>query len=244
MYSVLACSSTQPTLQVLVSARAEQVAQDAELATRLAVATGAMAAELATFDMAWWLEMEDQELAVHPSVEEVLGLEGPGAVSVDQATGAVLLVWEQVDFTPDVFGRVEFDMLRPQTSAVVRLVQEAGQPPGVIVESRYTLDQAGDLSAVTGVLTLDLADRQQQVVLPLADEVRMVWGSEGGFWPMAGQLSWSETWESAERSLESLPVDQARPKDLVWPVVVWAEDWSNRVELDLSRDGSGSRSVD
>jgi hypothetical protein len=72
----------------------------------------------------------------------------------------------------------------------------------------------------------------------------MVWGSEGGFWPVAGQLAWSETWESAERSLESLPVDQARPKDLVWPVVVWAEDWSNRVELDLSREGSGSRSLE
>lgn len=244
IFSALACSPSQPTLQALVNARAEQVAKDAELGSRLAIATGALSAELAVYDIAFWLQMEDQELSVHPSIEEVLALDGPGLVSVDQATGAVRVSWEDVEFTPKAFGRVEIDMLRPQTTAVLRMEQEEGEPPGISVEGRYSLSQEGDTSSVSGTLVLRLVDREQQVLLPTTQETRMVWPAEGGFWPMAGQFGWSETWENADRSLEALSVDQARPKDLVWPVVVRAEDWSNRVELDLSRQGSGSRSIE
>lgn len=244
LLSTLGCSPSQPTLQALVNARAEQVAKDAELGTRLALASGAMAAELAAYDIAFWLQMEDQELSVHPSVEEVLALEGPGTVSVDQATGAVRIAWEGVEFTPESFGRVELDMLRPQTTAVLRMEQEAGEPPGISVEGRYALRQDADSSSVSGSLVLRLADREQEVILPTAEESQLVWNPEGGFWPVAGQFAWNENWENADRSLEALAVDQARPKDLVWPVVVRAEDWSNLVELDLSRMGDGSQSVE
>lgn len=244
LLSALGCSPSQPTLQALVNARAEQVAKDAELGTRLALASGAMAAELAAYDIGFWLEMEDQELSVHPSVEEVLALGGPGKVSVDQATGAVRIVWDGVEFTPQSFGRVELDMLRPQTTAVMRMEQEEGQPPGISVEGRYSLQQDEGTSSVSGSLVLRLADREQAVILPTAEETQLVWNSEGGFWPIAGQFVWSETWENADRSLEALAVEQARPKDLVWPVVVRAEDWSNLVELDLSRMGTGSQSIE
>lgn len=244
LLSALACSPTQPTLQALVNARAEQVALDAELGARLAIATGAMAAELAAHDIAFWLDMEGQSLSVHPSVEEVLALDGPGEVSVDQATGAVLILWTDVEFTPEAFGRVELDMLRPQTTAVLRMEQDEGQPPGISVEGRYALRQELEGSSVSGTLVLGLQDREQQVVLPSSGDERLVWNPEGGFWPKAGQFEWSETWENADRSMLALSVDEARPKDLVWPVVVSAEDWSNRVELDLSRQGSGSQSVE
>lgn len=236
----LGCASDPATLQALVNARSEQVALDAELGARFAVATGGMAAELATLDMADWLEMEDQALSVHPDVEQVLGLNGPGQVTVDQATGAVVVAWDEVEFTPEVWGRVELDMLRPQTTAVLRMQQELGVPPGVSVEGRYTLRAQDQAYSVNGSLLLALADREQRVELPADEDTRMVWPAEGGFWPQTGQFSWSEDWENAARTLEALPVEQARPNDLVWPVVVSAEDWSNRVELDLSRVGSGS----
>ncbi|MED5370515.1 MAG: hypothetical protein VX899_05865 [Myxococcota bacterium] len=233
LISLLACADHDATLQPLVNARAEQIARDAELACRLGLAGGGMVAELAPQQVSWWAGHVGAGVDLHPDTASVLGLSEPGVVSQDMETGAILLRWEDVEFSPDIWGRVELDVLRPQTSWVLRFEQEPDSPPRLEAEARFrTLDVDGD-PQVQGELMFETAERSQTLTLP-EGEAGMRWPAGGGYWPAEGQFTWAESWQSTTRSLEALE-EGGEASGQSWAVVVTAEDWSDRQILELSR---------
>lgn len=227
---LLACAPGSGTVQPLVDARAEQIALDASLACRLALGSAGLVAEIAPHSAQWWVNAQGDRLALDPQVEALLDL-ADGEVRLDPTTAASSVHWLDVAFSPDVVGDVVLDVLRPRSSYLLTFQQH--DAPELQVRVRVTVQDATADPIVQLELDAEVSESPHQVRMPLPDE-RTIWPEGGGLLPLEGGFSWGQEHPAGARSLTTVSVDQVR--DLSWPVVVEAEDWAQRVEMDLARD--------
>jgi hypothetical protein len=226
---LFACAPDTGTVQPLVDARAGQIALDASLACRLALGTAAVVAEVAPRSAQWWVNAEGDQLPLDPQVEDLLDLRA-GEVRLDTLTAASSAHWLDVEFSPDVHGDVVLDVLRPRSSYLVTFQQH--EEPELQVRVRVTVQDATADPILQLELDAEVSESPHQVRMPLPDE-RTIWPEGGGLMPLEGGFSWGQEHPAGARSLSTVSVDQV--DGLIWPVVVEAEDWAQRVDMDLAR---------
>ena len=239
---VVACVPEDRTVQALVDARAAQLAEDGRMASRLALASGGVAAQVAPLTLAEWTELETLEL--EPELAEVLGIDEGGLVQANPDTGAIRITWAQAEFSPEIHGRMDIDVLRPQNHVVLGFAQNPGSAPGVYGEASVTIE-LGSTSDPQERVDFDLrvGRTSQHVDIPARPDQEEdtgtaieppVWPQGGSFLPLTGDFRWSRTKKGQAQELTSL--DASELDDLSWPVIAASEDWEHLVAVDLARD--------
>lgn len=237
----VACVPDGQTVQALVDARAEQLAADARMSTRLAVASGGLSAQIAPLTLEEWTALETLEAGAE--VAEILGITEPASVQANKETGAIRISWADVEFTPEIHGRVDIDVLRPQTQFTMGFAQNPGEAPGVYADADVTVvSESMGAPELRVVFDQRVGATTQRVEMPapaLAEDTggaasEPVWAEGGAFLPLSGDFRWSRTSAGKAQELRSLTVEEI--EDMEWPVVAASEDWEHVVSVDLSRD--------
>lgn len=239
-----ACVPEGGTIQALVDARAEQLAEDARMASRLAIASGGLSAQMAPLSLDDWADLTELQLA--PEVAEVLGVEQAGYVQANRDTGAVRITWTDAEFSPDIVGKFHIDVLRAQNHFVVGFDQNPGEPPGVHGEANVTVEGNGQADPMLRVdFDLRVGSTSQHVDLPARpdpdenDEIdHPVWPEGGAFLPLSGDFRWTRTKKGKAQEINSLGTEDI--DGLAWPVIAASEDWEHLVQVDLARDEGDS----
>ncbi|MCP4809444.1 MAG: hypothetical protein GY913_18700 [Proteobacteria bacterium] len=239
--ALLGCKPADRTVQALVDARAEQIGLDARLATRLALASGGLVAQYTPVTAETWAGAD--RIEVEPDLAAVMGILDPGLVVSDVDTGSHHVTWPSVEFSPSIHGRIEFEVLRPQTTFRVAFLQNPGEEPGVYASSTVQVVEGALQSPVLEVEhELHIGDSEQKVVLPAPRVVgdtggapRASWPAGGSYLPEEGSFLWSRTYRDKLQELESLGVEEIDGE--AWSAVARSEDWEHVLELDLSREG-------
>lgn len=239
-WTALACVPEDRTIQALVDARAEQIGQDARMGARLALASGGLVAQVAPVNAETWQSAD--RLEVSPELAAVLGIDGPALVQSDTRTGSHHATWTTVEFSPEIQGRVELEVLRPRTTFKVSFLQNPGEEPGVYAISTVTVVDAEDDPVLEVDHTIRIGETEHQVVVPAPLARRDTgaaphasWAEGGGYLPVEGTFLWSRTFRNKAQELESLTADEHDGD--TWTSVARSDDWEHVLELDLTREG-------
>lgn len=238
------CRPEDLTVQALVDARAEQLALDAALPTRLALACGGLTAQAAPLSQEGWGELE----TFRPQAElaEVLDI-GPTIVQSHPTTGAVKVAWSEVEFSPDLVGRLELDVLRAQKQFRLEFAQEPGEAPGVKGECTASIQQdAGGDPVLNLELELDVGGQEHLVSMPARADQRLDdsgleiepprWPAGGAVLPQEGDFQWQRSSGQQLQVVRGLDVQASGASLEAWPAVATAEDWEHKLSVDLRRE--------
>ena len=200
---------------------------DAEQSVQIGVALAALSAELAPLSDQAWKALSGQSLTVHADTSSALGLHDAGRVRTNVLTGEVGVVWERVAVGGGE-GRLELYVLRP----LERFEFTLEDPSGWVFEAIVEVEDAREDPALVLTMTVEHEDAPlQELLLPV--EGAATWPAGGGLLPSSGDFVWRQRHSGLDRSVTGHPVDTV--EDLVWPVVVEAQDWAALREVDLSR---------
>lgn len=244
--AVLACRPPDLTVQALVDARAQQLALDAAMPTRLALACGGLAAQVAPISQAAWASLDSFE----PQAElaEVVDL-GPAEVQSHSGTGAVKLAWSAVEFSPGLVGRVDLDVLRATNQFVIGFAQNPGEPPGVKGSCAVAVQSDATGDPVLNIdLQLDIGAQDHQVVMPsrpdadagISDSGSGLlpprWPAGGALLPLEGDFQWQRVQDGNKQVVLGLDAAESGASVEAWPSVATAEDWEHKLSVDLRRE--------
>lgn len=219
---------TDPTLQALVDARADQAVEDSEQTIRLAVAASAVAAELAPVADQTWKTLDGQRLTVDEGSSEVLGLSEPGRVRANLLTGEVSVTWEEIALDGEL-GQLTLVVVRPlQTFSFVVSRETDG---AVIGRGVAQVDDAREAPRVTMSWSSQLDGAPVQTFdMPANGEA--VW-PDVGLLPASGDFVWRQELDGLDRTVTGQDVDGV--EEGYWPVVVSAQDWAAVREVSIIR---------
>jgi hypothetical protein len=239
---MLGCRPEDLTVQALVDARAEQLALDAALPTRLALACGGLAAQAAPISQEAWAGLD----RFQPQAELALLLDlEPTQVQTHSGTGAIKASWTGVEFSPDLFGRVELDVLRAQNHFQLAFAQDPGEPPGVKGSCSASIESDAEGDPVVSLdLELDVGTHTNLVAMPSrpdADDTGQAqaspprWASGGGVLPIEGDFQWQRVLDGNQQFVRGLDVAESEASMEAWPAVAMAQDWEHKLSVDLRR---------
>jgi hypothetical protein len=185
------------------------------------------------------------EVELREELADVLGIGEPGYVQANEGTGAIRVTWPEVEFTPEIIGRVDIDVLRPQTHFVIGFAQNPGEPPGIYGDGSVTVEgEASGDPELRVDFDLRVGRTSQHVDMParpdqeFSDSGRIIdppiWQAGGAFMPLAGDFRWSRTVQGQPQEMTSLDAGEAVSTS--WPVIAASEDWEHLVEVDLARE--------
>lgn len=219
---------TDPTLQALVDARADQAVADSQQTIRLAVGAAAMAAELAPVSDQAWKTLDGQRLLVDEGTSAALGLGETGLVRANLLTGEVSVTWEAIALDGDT-GQLTMVVVRPlQTFSFV----VSREPDGAIIgRGTAQVVDAREAPRVTVSWSSQLDGTPLQT-FDLPAESDAVW-PEVGLLPVTGDFVWRQELDGLDRLVTGQGVEGV--DEGYWPVVVSAQDWAALREVPIIR---------